>query len=223
MDGFSWDFLLTAVVTLFVVVDPLGVIPIFASITAGTSFGYRLKMAIRGCLIAFAILGGFAIVGADVLERIGISMAAFRTAGGILLFLIGLEMLFERRTRRRSRYAELAMADYELHHLDDPRPEDISVFPLALPLLAGPGAMASIVLLMGENEGAFTSQATVLMALAIVMLLSFALLILSVRIIDRAGESISTIITRIMGMLLTALSVQYVFDGVAEALRQGQL
>ncbi len=216
MDGFSWDYLLTATVTLFFVIDPLGVIPIFASLTAGRSFASRLSMALRGCLIAGLIMSGFALIGEMLLDRIGIGMPAFRTAGGILLFLIGLEMVFERRTPRRSRFAERSMAEQEMQQVDSHKPEDISVFPLALPLLAGPGALASLVLLMGENQGQLAGQATVLAALGIVLFIAFLLLIFASSLLDLAGETLSVVVTRLMGMLLAALSVQYVFDGIRD-------
>ncbi len=217
--GFSWDFLLTATVTLFVVVDPLGVIPIFASLTAGTTIRYRLTMAFRAVVIATIVMGLFALFGEALISRIGIGMPAFRTAGGILLFLIGLEMVFERRTRRRTISAEKSLAEHELDNLYDQGPDDISVFPLALPLLAGPGAMASILLLMSENQGMLGAQATVLGGLVIVMMLTFLLLSSAGPLLDYAGETASIVITRVMGMILAALSVQYVFDGIQSGLR----
>ncbi len=216
--GFSFDYLLTAVVTLFVVVDPLGVLPIFASLTAGTSFRHRVTMALKAVIIATIVMSLFALFGEGLITRIGIGMPAFRTAGGILLFLIGLEMVFEQRTRRRSASAEKSLAAHELDNLYDEKPEDISVFPLALPLLAGPGAMASILLLMSENRGMIAAQVSVILALLIIMLLTFVLLISAVRLLDYAGETASIVITRVMGMLLAALSVQYVFDGIRDAL-----
>ncbi|MGF1456310.1 MAG: MarC family protein [Alphaproteobacteria bacterium] len=219
--GFSWDFLLTATVTLFVVVDPLGVIPIFASLTAGTSFRHRISMAVRAVFIATVVMALFALFGEVLITRIGIGMPAFRTAGGILLFLIGLEMVFERRTRRRTIAAEKSLAEHELDSLYDQRPEDISVFPLALPLLAGPGAMASILLLMSENQGMLGAQATVLAGLVIVMMVTLVLLISAGPLLDYAGETASIVITRVMGMILAALSVQYVFDGLQSGLGLG--
>ncbi len=216
MSGFSVDFLVTALVTLFFVIDPLGVTPIFASLTAGRSFSARVAMALRGVIVAGIVLSVFAFFGQAVLEQIGISMAAFRAAGGVLLFLIGLEMIFERRTPRRSRFAEQSMAEAETAHGHDRDHggEDISIVPLAIPLLAGPGALASVVLLMSHDDGALGAQAAVFLALAIVLVLSFLLLIFATVLLDIAGETVSVIVTRLMGMLLAALSIQYIFDGI---------
>ncbi len=216
--GLSWVFFLSSVVTIFVVVDPLGVLPIFASLTAGMGFRYRAVMALKAVVIATIIMSLFALFGDELLTQVGIGMPAFRTAGGILLFIIGLEMVFERRTQRRTSIAERSMAEHELDNLDDEGPEDISVFPLALPLLAGPGAMASILLLMSENQGQIGAQVTVILALVLVMALTFLLLISAVRLLDWAGETASIVITRIMGILLAALSVQFVFDGIRDAI-----
>ncbi|MEN8660014.1 MarC family protein [Marivita sp.] len=194
-------FLISAFVTLFVVIDPIGLTPIFIALTPGMTAQQRRAIAIRATIIAAGLLFLFAFLGEQVLGFIGISMPAFRIAGGILLFLTALDMLFERRTKRREDQAEVE---------DAPDP---SVFPIAIPLIAGPGAIASIILLVGQAEGAL-GMASVLGVMVGVLLIVF-LLFLSAPIIERAlGKTGIIVVTRLLGMLLAALSVQFVLDGI---------
>lgn len=197
-------FLITSFVTLFVIIDPVGLAPIFVALTAGTDARHRRAVALRACLIAALILTVFAFLGESVLGFVGISMPAFQIAGGILLFLTALDMLFERRTKRRE-----GQADEE----DFPDP---SVFPLAIPLISGPGAIASIILLMGQAPGP-VEMAGVLGVLALVLLLVL-LLFLAGGLIERGlGRTGVNVVTRVLGMLLAALSVQFVLDGLGAA------
>lgn len=187
--------------TLFVVVDPVGNAPIFLALTVGATATQRRRIAVRGVVIAGVILTVFAVVGDAVLAFVGISMPAFRIAGGLLLFLTALDMLFEKRTERREQRA------------DEPI-EDPSVFPLALPLIAGPGSITAVILLMDQHAGDLQGQAMVLgvMAALLVMVLAFLLLAGSLeRLLKRTG---TMVITRVLGMLLAALAVQFVIDGV---------
>ena len=194
-------FLISAFVTLFVVIDPIGLAPIFIALTPGMTTAQRRAIAVRATLIAAGLLFLFAFLGEQVLGFIGISMPAFRIAGGILLFLTALDMLFERRTKRRE-----DQADAE----DAPDP---SVFPIAIPLIAGPGAIASVILLTGEAQGAI-GMASVLLVLIAVLVLAF-LFFLSANLIERAlGKTGIVVVTRLLGMLLAALSVQFVLDGI---------
>lgn len=194
-------FLISAFVTLFVVIDPIGLTPVFIALTPGMTAQQRLAIAIRATVIAAGLLFLFAFFGEQVLGFIGISMPAFRIAGGILLFLTALDMLFERRTKRREGQAELD---------DAPDP---SVFPIAIPLIAGPGAIASIILLTGSAEGA-VGMASVLGVMVLVLALVF-LMFLSASLIERAlGKTGIVVVTRLLGMLLAALSVQFVLDGI---------
>lgn len=194
-------FLISAFVTLFVVIDPIGLTPIFIALTPGMTAQQRRAIAIRATIIAAGLLFLFAFLGEQVLGFIGISMPAFRIAGGILLFLTALDMLFERRTKRREDQAEVE---------DAPDP---SVFPIAIPLIAGPGAIASIILLVGQAECAL-GMASVLGVMVGVLLIVF-LLFLSAPIIERAlGKTGIIVVTRLLGMLLAALSVQFVLDGI---------
>ena len=201
-------FLLSAFVTLFVVIDPIGMAPLFVALTAGEPGARRRAIALRACLIALALLTLFGLAGEAVLAFVGISMPAFRIAGGILLFLLALEMLFERRTQRRRRNAE-----------DDEDRPDPSVFPLAIPLIAGPGAIASMILLAGQApEG---GAALHLLGVHLVMAAVLALVLiffLAAGLIERAlGATGILVVTRLLGMLLAALAVQFVLDGLRGA------
>ena len=192
---------INAFTTLFVVVDPVGNAPIFLALTVGASAAQRRSIAIRGVLVAGMILTLFALAGDEVLAFVGISMPAFRIAGGILLFLTALDMLFEKRTERRELRAD--------ESVDDP-----SVFPLALPLIAGPGSITAVILLMHEQDGDLQGQAMVLGVVAAMLLLVLVFLLMAPlleRLLRRTG---TMVITRVLGMLLAALAVQFVLDGL---------
>ncbi|MGR3374562.1 MarC family protein [Pseudooceanicola nanhaiensis] len=194
--------LITAFVALFVIIDPIGLTPLFAALTQGDPQSRRRAVGIRACLVALFILSLFTIFGEAVLGFVGISMPAFRIAGGILLFLTALDMLFERRTKRREDKAD------EEEDGDDP-----SVFPLAIPLIAGPGAIATVILLAGRDPGLPGILSTIGVTVA-VLLVVFALFLtagLLERLLGRVGINV---VTRLLGMLLAALSVQFVLDGL---------
>lgn len=194
-------FLLSAFATLFVVLDPLALTPVFVTLTHGMTQRERVSVAVRCCLTAVAILLIFALFGEAVLGFIGISMAAFRVAGGALLFLTALDMLFERRTKRREDRAE--------------EREDPAIFPLAVPLVAGPGSIASVILLTGEAGDTWLGFAAVSAMMVTVMTLTF-MAFLGAGLLERAlGKTGLSIITRVLGMLLAALAVQFVLDGLA--------
>lgn len=192
-----------AFVTLFVIIDPIGLFPIFVSLTQGVPQRERRKIAIRACITAFVILSIFAFLGEAVLGGIGISMPAFRIAGGILLFLTALDMLFERRTKRREDQAEEAEEDYP----------DPSIFPLAIPLLSGPGAITSVILLAGQDTGIQTTL-SVLAVAALVLAIVFTLFLTASALERLLGRTGITVITRLLGMLLAALAVQFILDGL---------
>jgi multiple antibiotic resistance protein len=198
-------FLITAFVTLFVIIDPVGLTPLFAALTQGQSARQRRAIAIRSCGIALGLLILFTLLGEAVMGFVGISMPAFRIAGGILLFLTALEMLFERRSKRRESQTEQAEED-----LPDP-----SVFPLATPLIAGPGAIATVILLAGRQSDPL-GIALVVAVVAAVLLVVFSFFLTATlleRILGRTGINV---VTRILGMLLAALSVQFVLDGLKD-------
>ena len=207
------DIALQAFTTLFVVIDPLGLVPVLLALTAGVGAAERRRMALRGILIAAAILLGFALLGDRLLRLLGIGLPAFRTAGGAMLLLIALEMVFVRRADRRSRSAG-ELRDVGGH-------DDISVFPLAIPLLSGPGAITSIMLLMARHEGDLAAQAVVIGVLLVVMALCVAIFLLVERIERLLGPTLAHVISRLLGILLAALAVQYVFDGLREAFEIG--
>lgn len=194
-------FLITAFATLFVVIDPIGLTPLFMALTQGVSPAKRRSMAIRACFIAFCILTLFSFFGEAVLGFVGISIPAFRIAGGVLLFLTALDMLFERRTKRREGNAEE-------EEFTDP-----SVFPLAIPLIAGPGAIATIILLSGQTEGAL-AQASVLATMGLVIVIVLGLFLLADMIERALGRIGILVVTRLLGMLLAALATQFILDGL---------
>lgn len=196
-------FLITAFATLFVVIDPPGLVPLFIALTQGMAAERRRAMAMRACLIAAFLLTLFGLAGEAILGFVGISMPAFRIAGGILLFLTALDMLFERRTQRR-----------EGQHADPDH--DPSVFPLATPLIAGPGAIASIILLIGQGGGDWAATFMVLALTWAMMLVTFLFLLASPPLERLLGRTGTIVITRLLGMLLAALSVQFVIDGVRQ-------
>ncbi|MGB7243361.1 MAG: MarC family protein [Sulfitobacter sp.] len=195
-------FLITAFVTMFVVIDPIGLAPLFVALTQGMSATERRRIAWRACGVAIVIMLIFALFGESVLGFIGISMPAFRVAGGILLFLTALDMLFERRTKRREDRTE-----------EDDDGHDPSVFPLAIPLIAGPGSIASVILLMGQRPDA-EGTLMVLGVTALVMVIVMAFFMASGMIERALGKTGITVVTRLLGMLLAALSVQFVLDGL---------
>lgn len=210
------DIFIPAFVTLLVAIDPPGCVPIFASLTAGTSRAHQKTMAIRSVLIAALLLLAFAFVGDPLLAALGISMDAFRTAGGILLFMIALDMVFEKRTERRESRAERVAKEAEdKHHpLEE---EDISVFPMAMPMLAGPGSIASIVLLMSRADGSWEAQAAVLAAMLAVLVITFLGLLAAGPLLKMMGKTVSAVITRLLGVILAALAAQFIFDGIKHA------
>ncbi|MFD1797331.1 MarC family protein [Paracoccus aurantiacus] len=192
--------IITSFVTLFVVIDPVGLAPLFIALTPGMNDRQRLRIGWRATVIAAVLLTLFGLAGENILEFIGISLPAFRIAGGILLFLTALDMLFERRTERR----EGQSADQD---------HDPSVFPLATPLLAGPGALATMILLVGENQGAVHTLIIHLVML-FVLGLCMVFFVLAGPLSRLLGRTGTMVVTRLLGMLLAALSVQFIIDGL---------
>jgi multiple antibiotic resistance protein len=203
------ELFISAFVTLFVVIDPPGCAPIYAGLSSDAAPAQQRRMAIKASLIAALILFFFALLGEDLLTALHIELDAFRIAGGIMLFIIALEMVVEKRTRRREERAEKLRAE----HAQTPEIEDISVFPMAMPMIAGPGSIATVMLLMNEASGREESL-TVLAALAAVLVLTMLALLAAGPIVRLLGKSVESAITRLLGVLLAALAAQYVIDGV---------
>ncbi|WP_104019145.1 MULTISPECIES: MarC family protein [Roseovarius] len=197
-------FLVTAFVALFVIIDPVGMTPLFVALTQGMDSARRRAIAIRACVAGALLIATFAAFGESVLGFIGISMPAFRIAGGILLFLTALDMLFERRSRRRKGQADAAEEDEG----DDP-----SIFPLAIPLIAGPGSITTVILLVGDKPGIEGLLLVIGVMLSVVALA--LVLFLMGGLLERAlGHVGINVVTRLLGMLLAALAVQFVLDGL---------
>ena len=199
------DYLLNAVVTLFVTIDPPGLAPLFMVLTAGRSIAERRAVAIRATLIAAFVLVAFALVGEPLISVLGISLPAFRIAGGLLLFVIAFEMVFGRREERKSETAQTVV------ERDDIR--NVAVFPLAIPLIAGPGAISATILLASQAPDA--SGTAGLMAIIILMIGACLVVFLAADRIEKAlGETGRIVVSRLLGLILAALSVQFVADGV---------
>ncbi len=199
------ELFISALVTFFVVIDPPGCAPIFASLTATAPAAARRSMAIRSVLVAAGILLFFAVLGEDLLGAMGISLDAFRIAGGIMLFLIALDMVFEKRTERRENRAEGVKAN-EAH-------DDVSIFPMAIPMIAGPGSIASVMLLTSRANGTPESL-IVLGALATVLAGTMLALLLAGPLMKALGYKMEAMITRLLGVILAALAAQFVVDGI---------
>ena len=213
MSGEFISIFVASFVTFFVLIDALGVAPVFASLTVRGPASYRRSMAVRSVLVGTLIIFGFAFFGAWLLEKLHITIDAFRAAGGILLFIIALDMVFEKRTERRENRAESVLAD------SDDKPEqldDVSVFPLGIPMLAGPGAIATAMLYMSQHES-WVGKGAVLSAIGANMLICLLIFLAAGPLVKAMGESIAGAITRIFGVILAALSVQLLIDGIKGA------
>ncbi|MFL0672231.1 MAG: MarC family protein [Erythrobacter sp.] len=200
------ELFVSAFITLFVVIDPPGCAPIYAGLTKGASPEQARSMALRATFIASIILLIFALFGKQLLGALHIELNSFRIAGGLMLFFIAFDMVFEKRTQRREERAEKIAATPEI--------EDVSVFPMAMPMLAGPGAIAAVMLLMNEAAGQPEKMAQVLAALAAVLIITAAALVAAGPLIRLLGDKVEAVITRLLGVLLAALAAQYVIDGL---------
>ena len=198
----------SALVTFLVIIDPPGCAPIFASLTRGASAAHRRAMAIRSSVIAWAILMFFALLGRPMLHALGISLASFRIAGGVMLFMIALDMVFERRTQRREVRAQSIEGT--------PEADDISVFPMAIPMISGPGSIASAMLWVSRADD-MAQVATVLAAISVVILITLVCLLAAGPLMRMIGERIEAMITRVLGVILAALAAQFVVDGLKQS------
>ncbi|TRW14978.1 MarC family protein [Glacieibacterium frigidum] len=208
------ELFISAFVTLFVVLDPPGCVPIFSSLTSGGAAAYRRSMALRSTGIAAVVLLLFALFGEDFLTALGITLPAFKLAGGVMVFLIAIDMVFETRTQRREERAEAVKSEAQ------GEADDISVFPMAIPMLAGPGSIAAVMLLMSRANG-IEQSLTVLAALAAVLLLTLGALLAAGPLMRLMGHKIEAMITRLLGVILAALAAQFIIDGIRESFGLG--
>jgi multiple antibiotic resistance protein len=203
------DFLSNAFVTLLVTVDPPAIAPMFLALTVGMTAAERRQVAWRATLIAVLALAFFALVGQKILALLGITLPAFRIAGGLLLFWIAFEMVFERRTERKQAVARTAI---DLDHI-----RNVAAFPLAIPLMAGPGAITATMLLSGQTQGDPALLAALVGIIAIVCALCWLVFLFAERISGFLGVTGNIVLTRLLGIVLVALAVQFVLDGVKAA------
>lgn len=204
------DALLNAFVTFFVTIDPPGLVGIFLALTNGMTSAQRRQTALRGTLTGFIIILGFMLIGGVILETLGISMSAFRIAGGLLLFYISFEMVFEKRVERKGEAAEKIISQSELHSM--------AVFPLAIPLIAGPGAISASILLASDFHWPIDRFALI-GVLCVIGLIVYLSLLLADRVNRFISDTVQIIMTRLLGIILAALSVQFVIDGVTALVR----
>ncbi|HVY58957.1 MAG TPA: MarC family protein [Xanthobacteraceae bacterium] len=199
------DQIVSAFVTLLVVVDPVGLVPTFLAVTEGLPSKSRRQVGLRASLIAGTILVGTAVIGDWLLRKLGITLHAFRIAGGLLLFSIASEMAFGVRLERQSKQAEQALEEHV---------RNVAAFPLAIPLMAGPGAITATVLLSGQAGGQAISLAVLIAIIAVVFAICFAVYCGATWIARMLGTTGNVVLSRLLGVILAALAVQYVVDGV---------
>src|SRR5262245_27993206 len=201
----SYDSLFNAFVTLLVTIDPPGLAPLFLAVTPGMNRDERRQVSIRASVIAFGVLALFAVAGASILGVFGITLPAFRVAGGFLLFFIAFEMVFEKRQDRKEKISDVAVTRDQIHN--------VAAFPLAIPLIAGPGAISAAVLL----SGVLSTLAGQLALVAIIFLcitITYLVFVLAERVDGILGQTGRSILTRLLGVILAALAVQFVADGI---------
>lgn len=204
------DYLINAFATLFVTIDPVGLAPMFLAVTAGATAATRRRIAVRATLIGGAILFLFLVAGRGVLGVLGISVPAFQIAGGLLLLIIAIEMVFEKRNRRKSETAEKALSQHAAHQEEL---HDVAVFPLAIPLIAGPAAISAVILLSSQASDTVSYLGLALVILVIIGA-CFVSFLLADRIERMMGETAAVVVTRLLGVLLAALSIQFIADGI---------
>ena len=208
----SYDSIFNAFVTILVTIDPPGLAPLFLALTRGMNRDERQQVSIRASIIGFAIMAIFALAGAAILGVFGITLPAFRVAGGLLLFYIAFEMIFERRQDRKEKSADAAITKDHIRN--------IAAFPLAIPLIAGPGAISGTVLLSGSFSG-WAGQATLVAIIFVCLVLTYIVFILAERVDGFLGHTGRSILTRLLGVILAALAVQFVADGVRALMLAG--
>lgn len=200
------EFIKTAAVTLFIAIDPPGLAAIFLSLTASMTMAQRKSTAVRSVMIAFCILIAAALGGEKILSALGITIPAFRIAGGLLLFYIAAEMVFEKRVERKSHSAEQA--------IEQDHPDDIAAFPLAIPLMAGPGAITATILQASAAEGDWLNMVALFVIIGLVIGSCLVVFLMANQIDRVLGNTGRMVLQRLLGVLLAAMAVQIVGDGV---------
>jgi multiple antibiotic resistance protein len=206
-----YEYLSSALVTLLVTLDPPGLAPIFLSLTRGMSTEQRRQVAIRASIIAFGIMAFFGLAGDVLLKALGVSLPAFRIAGGLLLFWIAFEMVFERRNERKQQTAEVAITQDHI--------QNVAAFPLAIPLMAGPGALTAMMLLAGRASGDPVMLSSLVAICGLVILSCLVVFILATPIARLLGVTGNVVLTRLLGVILAAMAVQFVIDGIRATMR----
>jgi multiple antibiotic resistance protein len=201
----SFDSVFNAFVTILVTIDPPGLAPLFLALTRGMNRHERQQVSVRGSIIAFGVMALFAVAGAAILGIFGITLPAFRVAGGLLLFYIAFEMVFELRQDRKERSADVAITKDHIHN--------VAVFPLAIPLIAGPGAISATVLTSGSFPGV-PAKATLVAIIMVCLMITYLVFVLAERVDHFLGHTGRSILTRLLGVILAALAVQFVADGI---------
>jgi MarC family membrane protein len=199
------ELFISALITFFVAIDPPGCAAIYASMTTDATPAQRRTMAFRAIFVSAIILLVFGFFGEALLTAIGVSLDSFRIAGGIMLFIIALEMVFEKRTERREGRAQ--------EIIDTPEIEDVSIFPMAMPMIAGPGSIAALMLYIGRAE-TMAEQWIVLAAVGVILFVMLLSMLLAGPLMKIMGQKVETVITRVLGVILAALAIQFVVDGL---------
>lgn len=202
------DYLSTALVTLLVTLDPPALAPIFVSLTRGMNGQERKRVALRASLIAFGILAFFGLGGEVVLRLLGVGIPAFRISGGLLLFWIAFEMVFERRNDRKQHTADVAITEDHIHN--------VAAFPLAIPLMAGPGSITATILLAGRADGSFIFLSVLIILIALGALTCFAVFMAAERVARILGVTGNVVLSRLLGVILAGLAVQFIINGIMD-------
>jgi len=210
-----FDYISAALVTLLVTLDPVALAPIFVSLTRGMNAEERRRVSTRASLIAFCILAFFGLGGEVLLRLLGVGLPAFRISGGLLLFWIAFEMVFERRNERKQHTAEIAITEDHIRN--------IAAFPLAIPLMAGPGAITAVILLAGRADGNILYLSSLIILIALGILSCFIVFSAAERVSRWLGVTGNVVLTRLLGVILAGLAVQFIIDGVVALLRPGTL
>jgi len=209
------DYISAALVTLLVTLDPVALAPIFMSLTRGMTAAERRRVSTRASLIAFCILAFFGLGGEVLLRLLGVGIPAFRISGGLLLFWIAFEMVFERRNERKQHTADIAITEDHIRN--------IAAFPLAIPLMAGPGAITAVILLAGRADGNIVYLSSLILLIALGILSCLIVFSAAERVSRWLGVTGNVVLTRLLGVILAGLAVQFIIDGIVALLRPGMV